>query len=40
MKALASNPNDRYATAAELQLDVEEWLSANTVTNRTIPGSS
>jgi serine/threonine-protein kinase len=36
MKALASNPNDRYATAAELQLDVEEWLSGNTVTNRTI----
>jgi eukaryotic-like serine/threonine-protein kinase len=36
MKALATNPNGRYATAAELQLDIEEWLSGNTVTNRTI----
>jgi serine/threonine-protein kinase len=36
MKALASDPKNRYATAAELQLDIEEWLSGHTVTTRTI----
>jgi serine/threonine-protein kinase len=36
MKALATDPKGRYATAAELQLDIEEWLVGNTVTNRTI----
>jgi serine/threonine-protein kinase len=36
MKALATDAKNRYATAAELQLDIEEWLSGNTVTNRTI----
>ncbi len=36
MKALALNPSDRYATAAELQSDLEDWLSEHPVTNRTI----
>jgi serine/threonine-protein kinase len=36
MKALAFSPDDRYATAAELQADLEEWLSDQAVTNRDI----
>jgi serine/threonine-protein kinase len=36
MKALATDPNHRYATAAELQDDLEDWLTGHTFTNRTI----
>src|SRR6266542_1179637 len=36
MKALALRPDDRYATAAEVQADLEDWLSEHPVTNRTI----
>jgi serine/threonine protein kinase len=36
MKALAFSPDDRYATAAELQADLEEWLSNRPVSNREI----
>jgi len=36
MKALAFHPNDRYATAAELQSDLEEWLLGRTISNRSI----
>ena len=36
MKALATDPNHRYGTAAELQDDLEAWLTGHTFTNRTI----
>jgi len=36
MKALAAAKENRYATAAELQLDLEEWLAGHTVSTRTI----
>jgi serine/threonine-protein kinase len=36
MKALAPEPADRYATAAELQNDLEGWLAGDVVSNRTI----
>jgi serine/threonine-protein kinase len=36
MKALACNRDERYPTAAELQFDIEDWLSGHTVSNRTI----
>jgi serine/threonine protein kinase len=36
MKALAADANDRYATAAALQADLEEWLAGDVIANRTI----
>ena len=36
MKSLAFHPNDRYATAAELQSDLEDWLKGHTISNRSI----
>src|SRR5260370_13209991 len=36
MKALAANPNQRYATAFEIQAELEDWLSGHTVSTRSI----
>src|SRR5258706_9476544 len=36
MKALASKPENRYATAAELQTELEDFLAGQSISNRTI----